>query len=168
MMLNSHLHIIILWPGPQTLEQFNIKLEVVPKSCSFFFAVLQPQKPKNQNYSSLFPVTLQNPTLGVLVMDGCNVLDSKRGSGPPKPRCEASCQRLCMWHQSGDSSVINDPFGALGSTPLYVCFPPAWGSAGGKGFNSPILVGLWTTRDLQEKMGKALAEFIFCCLGKLR
>jgi hypothetical protein len=32
--------------------------------------------------------------------------------------------------------------------------------------NSTVLVGLiWTTRNLQEKMAKALAEFKFCRLG---
>jgi hypothetical protein len=35
------------------------------------------------------------------------------------------------WHWGGDSSVANDPFGALGSTPSHTCFPPAWCSAGG-------------------------------------
>jgi hypothetical protein len=33
------------------------------------------------------------------------------------------------WHWSGDSSVPNDPFGAQGSTPSYVCPSPAWGCA---------------------------------------
>jgi hypothetical protein len=35
------------------------------------------------------------------------------------------------WHCGGDSSVANDPFWAPGSTPSYVCLPPARGSAGG-------------------------------------
>jgi hypothetical protein len=37
---------------------------------------------------------LQNPTLGVSVPEGVMSLDSKQGSGPPKPRCEALCQGL--------------------------------------------------------------------------
>jgi hypothetical protein len=35
------------------------------------------------------------------------------------------------WHWGGDSSVTNDPLGAPGSTPPYVCLLPPWGSAGG-------------------------------------
>jgi hypothetical protein len=68
------------------------------------------------------------------------------------------------WHWGGDSSVVNDPFGAhsvvcMPSTCMGLC----WWSP----FNSPILLGLiWTTRNLQKKMVKALAEFKFCHLGK--
>jgi hypothetical protein len=29
------------------------------------------------------------------------------------------------------ASVNNDPLGAPGSTPLYLCLPPVWGAAGG-------------------------------------
>jgi hypothetical protein len=29
------------------------------------------------------------------------------------------------------ASVVNDPLGAPGSTPLYLCLPPVWGAAGG-------------------------------------
>jgi hypothetical protein len=29
------------------------------------------------------------------------------------------------------ADVVNDPLGVPGSTPLYLCLPPAWGSAGG-------------------------------------
>jgi hypothetical protein len=32
--------------------------------------------------------------LGILIVKGVTTLDSKRGSGPPKPRCEVSCQWL--------------------------------------------------------------------------
>jgi hypothetical protein len=37
----------------------------------------------------------------------------------------------CAWHWDGDSSIVNDTFGAPGSTP------PVWGSAGGDCFKSP-------------------------------
>jgi hypothetical protein len=60
------------------------------------------------------------------------------------------------WHWGGDSSATNDPFGAPGSTPSYVCLPLAWGSVDGD-FNSPVLVGLiWTTKNLQEKVAKPM------------
>jgi hypothetical protein len=69
------------------------------------------------------------------------------------------------WHRGGDSSVTHNPFGTQGSTPSYVCLPLAWCFASGD-FNSPILVGLiWTARNLQEKMAKALAELKFSLLG---
>jgi hypothetical protein len=29
------------------------------------------------------------------------------------------------------ASVVNDPLGAPGRTPLYLCLPPVWGAAGG-------------------------------------
>ena len=32
------------------------------------------------------------------------------------------------WHWGSNSSVINDPIGEPGSTPLYVGIPSAWGS----------------------------------------
>jgi hypothetical protein len=35
------------------------------------------------------------------------------------------------WHWGGDISVTNDPLGAPGITPSYVCLPPTWGSAPG-------------------------------------
>jgi hypothetical protein len=34
---------------------------------------------------------LQNPTLGILVMEEVTSFDGEQGSGPPKPRCEAPC-----------------------------------------------------------------------------
>ena len=38
---------------------------------------------------------------------------------------------MAAWHWGGDGSVMNDPLGAPGSTPLYLCLPPVRGSAGG-------------------------------------
>jgi hypothetical protein len=29
------------------------------------------------------------------------------------------------------ASVVNDPLGAPGRTPLYLCLPPVWGAGGG-------------------------------------
>jgi hypothetical protein len=58
------------------------------------------------------------------------------------------------------------PFGEPGSTPSYVCLPSARGGWW-RLFNYPVLVGLiWTTRNVQEEMAKALAEFKFRHLGK--
>jgi hypothetical protein len=39
-------------------------------------------------------IPLQNPTLGVLIADRVTSYYGKQDSGPPKPRCEASSQRL--------------------------------------------------------------------------
>jgi len=35
------------------------------------------------------------------------------------------------WHGGRDSSVVNNPLGEPGRTPLYVGFPSAWGSVDG-------------------------------------
>jgi hypothetical protein len=35
------------------------------------------------------------------------------------------------WHRGRDSSVVNDPLGAPGRTPLYVGLPSTWGSVDG-------------------------------------
>jgi hypothetical protein len=35
------------------------------------------------------------------------------------------------WHWGRDSSVINNPLGEPGHTPMYVGLPPAWGSVDG-------------------------------------
>jgi hypothetical protein len=32
------------------------------------------------------------------------------------------------WHWSSDSSVVNEPLGEPGRTPLYVALPSTWGS----------------------------------------
>jgi hypothetical protein len=54
------------------------------------------------------------------------------------------------WHLGGDSSVVNNPFRAPGSTPLYQCLPPVWGSVGGD-FCSLILVEQkWNMRNKRE------------------
>jgi hypothetical protein len=37
---------------------------------------------------------------------------------------------MTAWHWGDDSSAVNDPLGAPGSTQLYLCFPPVSGSAG--------------------------------------
>jgi hypothetical protein len=65
------------------------------------------------------------------------------------------------WH-CGDSSVTNDPFGAPGSTPSYVCLAPPMGLCWWWLFSSPVLVGqIWTTKNLMKKISKALGEFRF-------
>lgn len=45
-----------------------------------------------------------------------------------------------MWHRGSDSSVVNDPHGEPGRTPLYVCLPSAWGSEHGDRVLSPLFV----------------------------
>jgi hypothetical protein len=42
------------------------------------------------------------------------------------------------WHWGRDSSVINDPLGEPGHTPLYVALPSAWGSVDGDHMFFPI------------------------------
>jgi hypothetical protein len=48
----------------------------------------------------------------------------------PKPRWKVSCRRLCGTGVV-NSSVVNDPLGEPGRTPLYVGLPSAWGSVDG-------------------------------------
>jgi len=50
------------------------------------------------------------------------------------------------WHWGRDSSVVNDPLGEPGHTPLYVELPSAWGSLDGDPFcrKAPFW-GLWQT-----------------------
>jgi hypothetical protein len=112
-----------------------------------------------------FPFPLQNPTLDLLVAEGVTAQDGKQGCGPPKLRCEASCRRLRG--TDGDSSVANDPFRAPGSTPSYVCLPPAWRCVVGDS-NSPSSRG--TVVDFKKsprgKMAKVLTELRFRPVGK--
>jgi hypothetical protein len=42
------------------------------------------------------------------------------------------------WHWGSDSSVVNDPLGEPGRTPLYVGLPSAWGSVDGDRIFSPF------------------------------
>jgi len=54
------------------------------------------------------------------------------------------------WHWGRDSSVINDPLGEPGCTPLYVGLPSAWGSMDGDLMffsicRSAPFWGLWQT-----------------------
>jgi hypothetical protein len=60
------------------------------------------------------------------------------------------------WHWGGDISIANDPFGAPGSTPSFVCLPPTWGFASG---DCLISLFLWDYKDHNkstEKMTKAI------------
>jgi hypothetical protein len=109
-----------------------------------------------------FICSLQNPTLGVLVAEGDNVLGRQRGLWPPEWKVWGIVPKAA-WRRGGNNNVANDPFGEPGSTPWHLCLPPAWRSAGGYwgscGINMDQI-------HLQEKMAKALAEFKFCRLGK--
>jgi hypothetical protein len=45
------------------------------------------------------------------------------------------------WHWGSDTSVMNDPLGEPGRTPLYVGLLSAWGSVDGDYLFSPHFVG---------------------------
>ena len=58
-----------------------------------------------------------------------------------------------VWHWGSNSSVVNDPFGEPGRTPLYVDHPSTWSSMDGDRMFSPFswegsLLG--TTTDIIE------------------
>jgi hypothetical protein len=44
------------------------------------------------------------------------------------------------WHWGRDCSVVNDPLGEPGRTPLYVGLPSTWGSVDGDKIFSPFFV----------------------------
>ena len=44
------------------------------------------------------------------------------------------------WHWGRDNSVVNDPLGEPGRTPLYVGLPSTWGSVNGDHMFSPHFV----------------------------
>jgi len=44
------------------------------------------------------------------------------------------------WHWGWDCSVVNDPLGEPGPTPLYVSLPSTWGSVDGDLMFSPFFV----------------------------
>jgi len=57
------------------------------------------------------------------------------------------------WHWGGDSSVVNDPLGEPGHTPLYVRLPSAWASMDSDCMFSLHFVGwllLGTTTGINE------------------
>jgi hypothetical protein len=51
------------------------------------------------------------------------------------------------WRGGRDSSVVNDPLGKPGRTPLYVGLPSTWGSMDGDLMFSPFFVGGLLTGD---------------------
>jgi hypothetical protein len=75
-------------------------------------------------------LSLQNQTQGVLVVEGGNVLGWKTGLWSTEAKVWCIVLKTA-WHWGGDRYVTNNTFGAPGSTPLYVCLPPTWGSVGG-------------------------------------
>jgi hypothetical protein len=54
------------------------------------------------------------------------------------------------WHWGRDSSVVKDPLGKPGRTPLYVGNPPAWGSVDGDLMLSLHFVGELLIRGVRE------------------
>jgi hypothetical protein len=53
-------------------------------------------------------------------------------------------------HWGRDSSVVNDPLGETGRTPLYVGLPSKWGSVDGDQIFSPFFVGGLLTGALTD------------------
>jgi hypothetical protein len=58
------------------------------------------------------------------------------------------------WHWGGDSSAINNPLGAPGSTPSYLCLPLTRGSAGGD-YYFPITRGTLMEKTQNKNLSKA-------------
>jgi len=50
------------------------------------------------------------------------------GNQQPDPLKVEGTVLKAAWHWGSDSSVVNDPLGEPGRTPLYVGLPSAWGS----------------------------------------
>ena len=61
-----------------------------------------------------------------------------------------------VWHWGRVCSVINDPLGEPGYTPLYVGLLSTWGSMDGEHMLSPFFVGgllkCWTLTDINERI----------------
>jgi hypothetical protein len=68
---------------------------------------------------------LQNPTLGVLVLKGSNVLRRQTGLWSTEVKVWVVVPKAA-WHWGGDSSVTIDHFWAPGCTPMCTCLPLAW------------------------------------------
>jgi hypothetical protein len=49
------------------------------------------------------------------------------------------------------ANEVNDPLGAPGSTPLYLCLPPIWGAGGGNLLNPHYLWDHYGGRDSTPK-----------------
>jgi hypothetical protein len=77
--------------------------------------------------ASTFP---PHPALDVLVTEEANVLGRRTGLWSTETKMWGIVPKAA-WHWGGDNCVANKAFGAPGSTPWYVCLPPAWGSADG-------------------------------------
>jgi hypothetical protein len=118
---------------------------------------------KTISYIGLLP--LQNPTLGGLVAEGGNILWRQTGLWSTETMVWGIVSKAA-WHWGGDSSVANDPFGAPGSTPSYVCLTPSWGSADGDCLIPRLL---WDYYGPQGKYKKemAKAEFKFRRLSNI-
>jgi len=60
------------------------------------------------------------------------------------------------WHWGRDSSIVNDPLGEPGRTPLYVGLPSAWGSVDGDHMLFPICrsTPFWGLRQTYEYMNE--------------
>ena len=51
------------------------------------------------------------------------------------------------WHWGRDCSIVNDPLGEPGHTPLYVRLPSTWGSVDGDQMFSLFFMGGFLTGD---------------------
>jgi hypothetical protein len=54
------------------------------------------------------------------------------------------------WYWGGESSAVNNPLGAPGSTPLYLCLPLVRGSMGGE-YYFPIICGTLIEKTRNKK-----------------
>jgi hypothetical protein len=87
------------------------------------------------------------------------------------------------WHWGGDNNVTNNPFGAPGCCPSYVCLPPTWGSAGccgtnmyrkkltgrnGKDCNWIQMLLLWQTFLWNQATMKSCCYVRYCSLSDVR
>jgi len=62
------------------------------------------------------------------------------GLGSTQEKMEGIVLKVA-WYWGSDSSVINDPPGEPGCTPLYVGLPTTWGSVNSDQILSPFFVG---------------------------
>jgi hypothetical protein len=130
-------------------------------------STLSPQTRPAIPHGIFMPVNpLLNPTLCNLVVIRGNILGQWTGPWSTKSKVRGIVPKAAR-HRSDDNGVTDHPFGAPGSTPLYVWLPPPIRLCWWWLFNSPVFVVLlWTTGNLHEKMAKPLVEFKFCHLGK--
>jgi hypothetical protein len=108
-------------------------------------------------YSRAMRILLHTPpTLGVLVADRYNVLGRQTGLWSTEAKVWGIVPKAA-WYWGGDSSVANNPSGHRTAPRRIMPSTRMKELCGWRVFNSPVLVGLIWTRNLQEKnMAKAI------------